>query len=159
MVQMRDKNELASFLKKGLEIERGFESMAQWEGYVQAKSDEFRDMLFTMISESEHHASMVTEMLTRIDVTKMDTYGLRQQVFDFSQKEESEVTRDIAKTEKLALDLYTNIRDSLESSDTSNWLSVEDKSYFIGNLNKLIADETRHLYMATKNVGKVVRIR
>jgi hypothetical protein len=159
MVQMRDKNELSSFLKKALEIERGFESMSQWEGYVQAKSDGFRDMLFTMISESEHHASMVTEMLERIGVTGTDSYGLRQQVFDFSLKEESEVTREIARTEKLALDLYTNIRDSLERSDTTNWLTEENNRFIMENLSTLIADETRHLYMATKNVGKVVRIR
>jgi hypothetical protein len=159
MVQLRNKNELASLLRKALEIEEGFESMAQWEGYVQAKVDGFRNMMFMMISESEHHASMVTEMLERLGVTKTDAYGLRQQVFDFSLKEESEVTREIAHTEKLALDLYSNIRDSVERSDTSNWLSEEDRRFILDNLAILITDETRHLYMATKNAGKVERIR
>ena len=159
MLQLRNSKELASLLKKALEIERGFENMAQWEGYVQAKSDVFRNTLFTMISESEHHASMVTEMLDRLSTTVTDTPNLRQQLFDYSLKEESEVMRELARNEKLALDTYTNIRESLKSSDTSAWLPPADREFMLEQLHELMLAESEHVRLATKNIGKVERIR
>ncbi|OPY31097.1 MAG: hypothetical protein A4E32_02081 [Methanomassiliicoccales archaeon PtaU1.Bin124] len=159
MIQLRNRNELASLLKKGLEIERGFENLAQWEGYVQAKSDMFRSTLFTMISESEHHATMVTEMLDRLDLPNQGTPPLRPQNFDFSTREEAEVMHELARNEKLVFDLYSNIRDSLIGSDTASWLSEEDREFMLGYLAELIEAEAEHMRLAARGVGKVERIR
>jgi hypothetical protein len=158
MVQFRSKNELSAFLRKGLEIERGFESMVQWEGYVQAKSDVFRSTLFTMISESEYHATLVESMLSRLGAAPTDQYNLRHQVFDFSMREEQEVMREIAKSEKLALDTYMNILNSIPREET-NWLNEEDKLFMIDSLKRLVEDETRHCELASSCIGKIERIR
>jgi hypothetical protein len=159
MVQLRNRNELASLLKKALEIEKGFENMSQWEGYVQARTNAFRDTLFTMISESEHHATMVTDMLDRLNVPKQDGLPLRVQLFDYSLREESEVMRELARNEKLAMDTYSNIRDSLKATDSSTWLSEEDRIFIMRYLQELILAEAEHVKLATKNLGKVERIR
>jgi len=84
---------------------------------------------------------------------------LRQQVFDFSLKEESEVMRELARNEKLALDTYTNIRDSLKLSDTSGWLSPSDREFILSQLHELMLAETEHVRLATRSIGKVERIR
>lgn len=146
-------------MKKVLEIERGFENMAHWEGYVQAKSEIFRDTLFTMISESEHHATMVGDMLDRLGSPSEETPALRQRTFDFSGKEELEVMRMLANNEKLAFDTYTNIRGAILASDTSSWLSLEARDYIIMNLDELIEAEAEHMRLAMSSVGKVERIR
>lgn len=159
LIKFNSKREVVNFLSKALEIEMGFESLAQWEAYVQAKNDSFRNMIFTMISESEHHASMVEEMIRRLGANPEDQYGLRKQIFDFSTREEQEMIYELAKTEKLALDTYTNIRSGLIAADITSWLPEEDREYIIERLDELIIDETRHVELASKQCGKVERIR
>ncbi|QLH75501.1 MAG: hypothetical protein HPY73_08725 [Methanomassiliicoccales archaeon] len=159
MVQFRSKAELAGILRKALEIEKGFENLAQWEAYVQAKNEGFRNMIFTMISESEHHATLVEEMLKRIGSGRTDQYELRKQVFDFTSREEKEIIGELARTEKLALDTYINIKQGLLLSDVSSWIPESDRRFLIETLDILIEEEMKHVEMTSKNIGKVERIR
>jgi len=74
-------------------------------------------------------------------------------------KEESEVMRELARNEKLALDTYTNIRDSLKLSDSSAWLSPADREFILEQLHILMLAEAEHVRLATRCIGKVERIR
>ncbi|MCG7844716.1 MAG: hypothetical protein MIO90_04725 [Methanomassiliicoccales archaeon] len=159
MIQLRNGNELADLLKKALEIERGFENLSHWEGYVQARSDIFRDTLFAMISESEHHATMVIDMLDRLGLPGHETPALRPQTFNFSNKEEMEIMRLLANNEKLAFDTYSNIKGAILASDTSAWMSGETRDFIIGYLDELILAEAEHMRLASSSVGKMERIR
>lgn len=69
MVEIRTGEELANFLRKALEIEAGFESVSQWEGYTNVKKDESRDVVFELISESEKHRILVETMISKIKMS------------------------------------------------------------------------------------------
>lgn len=159
MIQLRNGRELAILLRKAMEIERGFENMAQWEGYIQARNGVFRDTLFQMISESENHSSIVAGMIDRLAVPLDDMPSLRAQTFDFTGKEDMEVMRMLGEKERLAFDTYSNIRSAIMTSDTSNWMSIEAREHILSGLSTLVEEEAEHMRLATSAVGKVERIR
>jgi len=159
MAIFHTKGELINILRRALEIEKGFENLAQWEAYVQSKNDDFRNTIFTMISESEHHASMVEGMLKELGADLDGKYGLKQMVFDFSGKDEKEILNELAKTEKLALDTYSNLKKTLVGTDTGTWLPQSSRGYIIDTLIQLILDEEHHCEIANMQVAMLEKNR
>ena len=45
---MTSGDELLDILNKALQIEMEFESSSIWEGYIEIKTEEMRDLLFTL---------------------------------------------------------------------------------------------------------------
>ena len=153
-------DELAELLKRALQIEDGFESVAQWEAYVVTKDHEFRRMIFQMLAESAKHKGMVGDLLKMVNVSdERQIAPLAPARFDFSGKEHLEIMDELYQTEVLMLDTYTLIKESLTGSNIDNILLKGRKEQFLKMLTELISDEGRHALMVSTHQGKMVRIR
>ena len=145
MVDIRTGQELASFLRKALEIEASFESVSQWEGYISIKKDEFRDVIFELISESERHRTLVESMISKVRVPPgSEALPLRIHAFDFKNKTEFEIMMDLSKYEKLAYDTYLNIRDALKRFNVEGYIETKDVPFFFSTLELLIREKSEH---------------
>ncbi len=159
-MEIRSGDELANFLRKALEIEAGFESISQWEGYINLKKDEFRDVVFELISESEKHKSMVEDLISKTKrPSSSETAPLQPHAFNFKNKTEFEIMMDLSRYEKLAYDIYLNIRDALKASDMSRLVEEGDAPLFFSTLDHLIREEADHAAQIASYVGRVERIR
>jgi hypothetical protein len=154
-------DELVGFLRKALEIERGFETVAEWEGYVSVKQKEFRNVLFQLVSDSGEHVRTVESLLKMVR-TAYDYVGLPLQprVFNFRGKSEVEVMTEVSRIENIMFDMYSDIREALQDSDMAKLLIDEDDATeFMTALENLIEDEARHMSIISKYVRKLDRLR
>ncbi|MDH7509330.1 MAG: hypothetical protein QHH00_08065 [Methanomassiliicoccales archaeon] len=159
MVEIRTTDELLIFLQKALEIELSFETMSQWESYINLKKDEFRDVVFELISESEKHRAIVEELMSRVKMkNQREIPAIRPREFNFKNKTEFEIMMELSKYEKLAYDIYKNIYDALKKSDMKNLFDGDPSSIF-STLDMLIKEESDHQSKIANYVGKVERIR
>ena len=154
-------DELAGFLHKALEIEKTFETVAEWEGYVSVKKKEFRNVLFQLVSDSSEHVRVVESLLKMVHAGN-DNGGLplQSRAFNFGGKNESEVMSEISRIENIMFDLYSDIREALQDSDIPKLLiDKENTAPFMTALDSLIADEARHMSIVSKYVRKLDRLR
>jgi rubrerythrin len=161
MSRVRDGDEVANLLRRALEIEKTFESAGQWEGYLNLMGEQFREVLFQLITESDTHGRLVESMIQMVKVTPDHVQiPLQTRRFDFKQKNDLEIMMDIGKTEKMMLDLYTSVRDSLEGADPEDYLNdPADNQRFADILDRLIGEETNHAKIISRYAGHVERIR
>ena len=160
MVEIRTGEELANFLRKALEIEAGFESVSQWEGYINVKKDEFRDVIFELISESEKHRTLVETMISKIRISPgSEALPLQPHAFNFKNKTEFEIMMDLLKYEKLVYDTYLNIKEALKHSNPDPFIEEKDVAFFFSTLDLLIREGAEHSDHIASYVGHVERIR
>jgi len=160
LAEIRTGEELANFLRKALEIEAAFESVSQWEGYINVKKDEFRDVIFELISESEKHRTLVESMISKVKISPGSAaLSLQPHTFNFKNKTEFEIMMDLSRYEKLAYDTYLNIREALKHSSLDNIISAEDIPFFFSTLELLIREESEHSAHIASYVGNVERSR
>jgi rubrerythrin len=159
VVEIRTGEDLANFLRKALEIEAGFESVSQWEGYINVKKDEFRDVIFELISESEKHRNLVETMISKIRLSpRSEALPLHPHTFNFKNKTEFEIMMDLSKYEKLAYDTYFNIREALKHSNLDSLIEAKDVPFFFSTLDLLIRGEAEQSDHIANYVGRVERI-
>ncbi len=144
-----------------MEVERGFESVTQWEGYVSVKEEEFRSVLFQLVSDSDRHARTVESLLEMVR-TEEDYRGvpLQPRAPSFKGKDDVEVMTEIAGVETVMFELYTDIQEALSGSDLPRLLvNEDDAAAFVAALEGLIEDEARHKSIISKYVRKLDRLR
>ena len=161
LAQIVSGDELVAFLRKAKEIEDLFETTVQWEGYIDVKKDEFREILFKLISDSDKHANWVDKLISMVKTTQGAVASpIAARTFNFKNKNEMEIMMDIGKYEKLIHDLYKNINDGLDEAVLRNILKDGNQSSeFISTLRQLIAEEQGHINLVSRFVGKIERIR
>lgn len=144
-----------------MEVETGFESVAQWEGYVTAKQDEFREVLFRLISDSEAHRRKVESLLKQVRVThRSSDLPLRPREIVFRGRSDLEIMAQISKMETLMHNLYSDIKKILVESDLGLMLNEgADAEAFLSTLDLLIKDEEKHIAMVSVYVHSVDRLR
>ena len=160
MAIFRTGDELVMTLKKALQIEEGFESVAQWEAYVTTQDEDFRKMMFQLLSDSERHKDMVEQMISKVNASnpRLAT-PLSPRVFNFSGKEDQEVMDELFKTENLMLNTYVLIREALTAGDIDRLIDPSDREFFLRTLNDMIKEEGVHASLVSSKRGKMVRIR
>ena len=153
-------SELAGLMKKALEVESGFESVAQWEGYVSVADAEMRALLFELISDSDEHRRIVESLLAMVIAGDDSALPLQPRTFSFKGKNDIEVMNEIARVEKLMFNMYTDILSAVQRSDLESFLSdPEDAAVFISQLKSLIEGEAKHMASVARYVRKVDRLR
>jgi len=161
LTTINDKDELRNLLRKALEVETGFESVAQWEGYVTAKQDEFRQVLFRLTSDSEAHRRMVESLLKQVRATRRSSaLPLKPREITFRGKSDLEIMTQISKMEILMYNLYSDIKKVLAESDLGLMLNEgADAESFLSTLDSLIKDEEKHMALVSVYVHSVDRLR
>jgi len=161
MSETRTGDKLANLLKKANEVEMAFENMANWEAYVSVKGEEFRQILFRLISDSQRHKNILNSLISKIKMSNShDLIPLTPRVFDFKNRHELEIMEEICRYEKLAFDLYTNIMEALKNSETKLLLCDEnDVDLLTSSLQTLILEEKSHIDLVSKYSGRFQRLR
>lgn len=161
MPEIKTGDELASLLKKASEIEDGFENMASWEAYVNVESEELRQVLFRLISDSQRHKKTLELLISKIRVSSDQAPApINPRMFNFKNKHELEIMDEIGRYEKLAFDLYSSVLEALKNSDTRQLLLDEnDADTYTSSLVKLISEEKGHIDLVSKHAGRLQRIR
>ena len=160
MTIFRNGDDLIMSLKRALQLEEGFESVAQWEAYVNTEDEAFRRMMFRLLSDSERHADLVEQMISKVIASRTrQPTPLAPRVFDFTGMEDEEVMDQLYKTENLMLSTYVLIKEALTEGGIDNLIDPPDKQFFLKTLSDLIAEESIHASMVSSKRGKVVRIR
>ena len=162
LVKIKSSDELLALLRKAYEIETGFESVAQWEGYVSVADEDMRAVLFELISDSHAHSELIESLMTMVRRGDGNAAGqpFQPRTFSFKGKGDLEVMNEIARIEKVMLNMYSDLRAALDDADLSRLLSEEaDGERFISGLNALIDEETKHVNIVARYVRKVDRLR
>jgi len=144
-----DGAELVGLLLKGWEIEKQFEGVSCDESNRYATCDKVRRLMPQLISESGEHLSLVESMIARVntDCRKWD-YAQHVSKFPFHLSWDAEMIREIARVERRAMDAYANILRRLKDSDSSAFLSPEDREFVLETLERLVHDENEHSILA-----------
>ena len=142
-------------------MEIGFESVAQWEGYVTTKQNEFREVLFSLISDSEGHKRIVESLLDLVRATGKSTYTpVKPREILFRGNNDLEMMTQISKMEILMYNLYSDIRKAFAASETELLLNDKnDAESFLSAIDTLIQDEAKHMEMVSQYVRNVERLR
>ena len=161
LTTIKDGEELRNLLHKALEVETGFESVAQWEGYVATKQDEFREVLFSLISDSEGHRRIVESLLKQVRATGKSSYpSVKSREIIFRGNNDLEMMTQISKMEILMYNLYSDIRKAFVASETELLLNDKgDAESFLTAIDSLIQDEAKHMEMVSRYVRNVERLR
>jgi hypothetical protein len=160
MTVIESGDELTALLEKALEVEKAFESSAQWEAYVIAQSGEFQDTLFQMMSESHHHKTLVEDMIRRVVTSHpVNLRDVPPREFNFKGKADQEIMIELKRTEELMANTYRRIKEAVANSNTSKFLSHADREFILKTLDFLVSQEETHTMMVTSRMGKVERIR
>jgi len=159
-MMIRSAEELHKLLTKAWEVETQYETLAHWEGYIAASSDEFRATIFGLISESQKHEGLVKELLDSVILPKSyKAEPLQRKSFDFQGHSEFDVMTELGGYEHLAFDLYSRIKQAVKMSDVDGWIPREKQRRFMEILDQLIADESEHAQIVDSHVGRVKKIR
>lgn len=144
-----------------MELEIGFESVAQWEGYVATKQDEFREVLFSLISDSEGHRRIVGSLLDMVRATAKSSYTpVKPREITFRGSNDLEMMTQISKMEMLMYNLYSDIKKAFVASETELLLNDKgDAESFLSAIDLLIQDEAKHMEMVSQYVRNVERLR
>lgn len=160
MIEIGSGDELADILNKALQIEMEFESSSIWEGYIEMKTEEMRDLLFILSSESHQHAKMIERLLALTELESgRRSPPLQERRFHFANMKDSEIMNQLLKYDKLILDLYTGLKAVMENSDPSKIIKEGGLEEFISILDHLITDEKKHVVLIKGYVGTIERIR
>jgi len=144
-----------------LEIETGFESVAQWEGYVATKKEEFREVLFSLISDSESHKRLVESLLKQVRTTRRSSdIPIKPREITYRSNSDLEMMTKISRMEILMYNLYSDIKKAFNELDTELWLNdTGDAESFLSALDSLVKDEAKHMAMVSQYVRNVDRLR
>jgi hypothetical protein len=160
MVAFGTGDELVALLEKALEVEKAFETSAQWEAYVAAQTGEFQDMLFQMMAESQQHKMLVEQIIGKVRTARpVNLKEVQAREFNFKGRSDQEIMQELKRTEELMASTYRRIRDSILESDTSRYIDAADKVVVVQQLEFLISQEEMHTAMVSSSMGMVRRIR
>lgn len=143
--------ELLAMLKKAKEIERDFESISEWEGYIENKNESVRQGLMRIILDSQNHLEMVTSMMSTVKVPESyipEESGSTS--FTFPNESMMQALEKILEKDRLAFDLYSDISENIVESKIENLVNERSVHQFRKNLSYLIAAENNHIRLVAE---------
>ena len=150
------KEELQYLLHRAWEIEKKFESLSAWNGFV-SLGQPFRSTVLTLARESYNHRLDLEKLLKTLNLEAPKT-EIPEGVFDFAGILDLEAIQRIVENDEMVKDLYTKIVDCADPKLVAV-LSGETKvEFFYQTLKRIIEDETRHISMVKNVSGRINRI-
>ena len=150
------KEDLQLLLERAWEIEKYFESLSSWKGYITVNSG-YRKTLLPLLLDSEKHRIQLEQVMTALNFPIPTTTS--NMVFHFQDKYDSEVLTELAKQEELARDLYTSIVENTDPALINALTKTNDATVFYQPLHQIIKDEKRHLELLRKITPPLTRIK
>jgi rubrerythrin len=150
------KEELEFLLHRGLDIEKKFELMSAWKGFVTVDSSR-RKIVLILARESNKHALDLEKMLKTLGL-KLPADELVQEIFDFEGMLDSEVLYKIIRQDEIAADIYSELVEKTDPKLVRSLSGIDDTSFFYQTLKQIIEDEKRHVSMVKSLTGNIIRV-
>jgi hypothetical protein len=150
------KEELQFLLHRAWEIEKKFESLSAWKGFVSI-GQTYRSTVLTLARESYNHRLNLEKLLKTLNL-EVSTNEIPEGVFDFTGMLDLEVIQKIVENDEIVRDLYTKIVESTDPKLVSDLSGEKNVDFFYQTLKRMIEDETRHISMVRKASGRIERI-
>lgn len=159
-IEINTIEELTSLMGKAFWMESQLELVGQWEAYMVAKKDKYRDILFRISHDSESHKILLKRMTSKMEGLDLEKAieKYKEKKFDFRRLHDEEIIAELLKNEMIVLDIYEKLK-SFSSKDfiESIWKDDEPGKYF-EDLNWLIAQERAHVGLLKPYAGRIERI-
>jgi len=150
------KEELQFLLHRAWEIEKKFESLSAWKGFVSVGKT-FRSTVLTLARESYTHRLNLENLLKTLNL-EMPTNEISDGVFDFTGMLDMEVIQKIVENDEVVKDLYTKLVESTDPKIVSDLFGEKNADWLYQTLKRMIEDETRHISMVKKIAGRIERV-
>ena len=150
------KEELQFLLHRGWEIEKKFESLSAWKGFVSVGPNN-RMIVLTLARDSHKHRVNLERLLKKLDL-EAPTNEIPEETFDFTGMLDSEILQKTIRQDEIVRDLYTKIVENIDPKLASALSGGKDVEFFYRTLKQMIEDETRHIDMVRKVAGHITRI-
>jgi len=150
------KEELQFLLHRGWEIEKKFESLSAWKGFV-AVGSAYRKTTLTLARDSHKHRLDLEKLLETLDL-EAPTNEIPEGTFDFVGMFDSEILQKIIGNDEIAADLYAELAEKTDPKLVATLSGAENVEFFYQTLKQLIDDEKRHVNMVRALTGKIKRI-
>ena len=156
LMAISTKEELQFLLHRALEIEKDFESISVWKGFVSIGS-EYRPTVLTLARESHKHRIDLEKLLKTLNMDG-PTDEIPEENFNFEGLMDVEILQKIVEKDQTVEDLYAEIAKKTDLRLVSGLLGDENVSVFYDLLNRLVADEKRHVKMVSSLTGTIIRV-
>ena len=150
------KDELQFLLHRALEIEKDFESISVWNGFVSIGS-KYRPTVLTLARESHKHRLELEKLLKALNLDS-PTDEIPEHTFDYEGLMDVEILQKIVENDQIAADLYSELAKKTDSKLVAGLLGDESVSVFYDLLHRLVEDENRHVKMVKSVTGDIVRV-
>ena len=150
------KEELQFLLHRGLEIEKKFESMSAWKGFVTVDSYH-RKIVLVLARESNKHGLDLEKMLKTLGL-ELPTDEFVQEIFNFEGMLDSEILYKIIRQDEIAADIYSELVEKTDPKLVRSLSGNDDTSFFYQTLKRIIEDEKRHVSMIKSLTGNIIRV-
>ena len=150
------KEELQFLLHRSWEIEKNFESMSVWKGFVSVDST-YRKTILTLARDSHKHRLDLEKLLKTLNL-ESPTTEVPAQTFDFEGMLDVEVLQKIVRHDETAADLYTELAEKTDPKLIASLSGAKNVDFFYETLKQLAEDENRHVNMVRNITGTITRI-
>lgn len=150
------KEELQFLLHRALEIEKDFESISVWKGFVSIGS-KYRPTVLTLARDSHKHRLELEKLLKSLNLDG-PTDEIPEETFDFEGMMDMEILQKIVENDQIVADLYAELEKKTDPKLVAVLLGDENVSVFYDLLNRLVEDENRHVKMVKSVAGDIVRV-
>jgi hypothetical protein len=150
------KEELQFLLHRALEIEKKFESISAWKGFVSVDPN-YRKTVLVLARDSYKHRLDIEQLLKKLHF-ELPTSELPDETFDFEGMLDSEILYRIVEQDEIVADLYAELVEKTDTKLVSSLSGAEDVSFFYDKLKLIVEDELRHVRMVKSISGNITRV-
>ncbi len=105
-------DELKLLLEKTYWIETKLENSSQWTAYIRVEDQKVRDVIYKISHDSEKHKTILKGIYSNIegvDPEKAMKDAELDMEFDFKNKMDDVIIKELLKNETIALDMYSKL--------------------------------------------------
>jgi hypothetical protein len=150
------KEELQFLIHRAWEIEKKFESLSAWKGFISYGAT-YRSKVLRLASDSYLHRLNLEKLLKTLKL-EAPSNEIPDESFDFGDMLDLEALQKIVEYDGMARDLYTKIVENTNPKILSSLYNEKDIENFFQTLKQMVEDETRHINMVRKIAGRIKRI-
>jgi len=150
------KEELQFLLHRCLELEKKFELISAWKGFVAVHSS-FRKTVLRLARDSHKHKLELEKVLKKLDLEALIN-EIPDVTFDFDGMRDAEILQKIIEQDEMALDLYTELLDKTSPKLVVALFGGENGDFFYQTLKCIVNDEKTHVRLVKALTGNITRI-
>ena len=150
------KEELQFLLHRGWEIEKNFESLSVWKGFIAVDSTHKKTVL-RLARDSHKHRLNLENLLETLNL-ESPTNEILTESSKFEGMINVEILQRIVGYDETVADLYVELMEKTEPKLVTSLSGAENVDFFYKTMEQLAEDEKRHVKMVRSITGTIVRI-